>query len=147
MVETAEGSLTKHVSAADALREQTLRLFTWILLGVATPLIAFVHIVEASAGRYSPTLAVQAVFHLAMTAVFVLPRSARLRAAAMLVYMFVTTQLIFFHDGPTLTVGLVFFAGLLLAPARQIAGALLGPGGRISGQVQAIAEKEEGSEG
>lgn len=38
-------------------------------------------------------------------------------------------------------------AGLMLAPARQIAGALLGPGGRICGQVQAVSEKEEGSEG
>ena len=37
-------------------------------------------------------------------------------------------------------------AGLMLSPARQIAGALLGPGGKLSGQVQAICEKEESSE-
>lgn len=34
-------------------------------------------------------------------------------------------------------------AGLVLSPGRQLGAAILGPGGRISGQLKALADKEE----
>ena len=33
--------------------------------------------------------------------------------------------------------------GLVLSPGAQLAGAMLGPGGRVSGQLKAIADKDE----
>lgn len=37
-------------------------------------------------------------------------------------------------------------AGLVLSPGRRLAGALLGPGGYLCGQVKAISEPEEGGD-
>jgi large subunit ribosomal protein L10 len=36
-------------------------------------------------------------------------------------------------------------AGLALSPGRHLAAAILGPGGKLAGQVQAIADKAEGA--
>ena len=100
-------------TAVDELRHRTLRLFTWVLLGLVTPILLTFHLTEWIAGRYDVALVAQGVVHLATCTVFLFARGLASRAWVAIACLYINGQLIMLHYGPTFAAGLIFLSAVL----------------------------------